>query len=268
VDKNINSLSARLPDGMRAVGIKVDVTAVAGGFACLPMSHVDIISTLRRGDGDSVSRIILENVLVLAADQESQRVEGKNAMPANTVTVALTPADAELVSLASEMGTLRLVLRSYGDNKPAKTEGANGMMIINGRQKKDREEAKEATADEEEKAAELLRDIPDVKKAPEAKVEVPKPKTRTHILTIYNGDQGRRVPFRLDEKGKVITEEITREELDSPPETPKKEEPRAKAPEAPAGEEKKAQEKKPEEKKPEEKQPEARPRSKTGLRRS
>jgi pilus assembly protein CpaB len=264
VDKNINSLSARLPEGMRAVGIKVDMTRIAGGFASLPMSHVDIVSTLRRGDENSVSRIILENVLVLAADQESQRVEGKNAMPANTVTVALAPADAELVNLAAEMGTLSLILRSYGDTKPAKTRGANGLMVMTGRiPKEGRGEGKEGDSDEDEKASDLLRSVPDVKKKAEEKADAPKPepKIRTHILTIYNGDQGRRIPYKLDEKGHVIEEEITRADPEAPTaEAPKKAEPKA--------EDKKPEDKKPEDKKPEDKKPDARPRSKTGLRRS
>ena len=32
------------------------------------------------------------------------------------------------------------------------------------------------------------------------------PKTRTHVLTIYNGDQGRRVPFNLDQSGRVVSD--------------------------------------------------------------
>ena len=67
---------------MRAVGLKVDITSIAGGFASLPLSRVDIVTVLRRGDGDSVSRILLENVLVLAADQETGRPADRNAMPA------------------------------------------------------------------------------------------------------------------------------------------------------------------------------------------
>src|SRR5262249_7256417 len=101
LDKNTNSLQIRLPEGMRAVGLKVDITSIAGGFASLPLSRVDIVTVLRRGDGDSVSRILLENVLVLAADQETGRPADRNAMPASTVTVALTPQDAELVTLAA-----------------------------------------------------------------------------------------------------------------------------------------------------------------------
>jgi pilus assembly protein CpaB len=96
LDKNQNSMAVRLPEGMRAVGLKVDPTSIASGFASLPMSRVDIVTVLRRGDGDSVSRILLENVLVLAADQETGRPADRNALPASVVTVALTPEDAEL----------------------------------------------------------------------------------------------------------------------------------------------------------------------------
>ena len=162
LDKNGNSLASRLPDGMRAVGIKVDPTSSVSGFASLPMSRVDLVTVLRRGDGDSVSRILLENDLVLAADIETGRPADRNALPASVVTVALTPADAELVALAAEMGTLRLILRPTGDGKTSKTKGATAQMVFTGRaHKKDPKRYSEEAA--EEKVASLLRKIPDGK---------------------------------------------------------------------------------------------------------
>jgi len=247
LDKDKNSLGYRLKDGMRAVGIKVDATSIASGFASLPMSRVDIVSVLRRGDGDSVSRVLLENVLVLAADTETGRPPDRNALPASVVTVALTPDDAELVTLAAEMGTLRLLLRPTGDSKPSKSRGATSQMVFKGKglKKNSSKYTEEATA--EERAASLLRNIPDVKegkkekpkeeKPPVARVE---PKTRTHVLTIYNGDQGKRVPFKLDENGQVVTEEITSFDVE-PPAAPDKPAPKAE----PKGEAKKPDEPKP-----------------------
>jgi pilus assembly protein CpaB len=229
IDKNQNSLSARLPKGMRAVGIKVDIQSIAGGFASLPLSHVDIISVLRRGDGDSISQILLEDVLVLAADQETQRPgNGSSAMPANTVTVALNPEDSELVTLAQEMGQLRLVLRAYGDSAPAKTHGATGNMITKGHNDRKKEMIARAEDDQPTgggRGKALLKKVLDVKEkkptevvktAPPPPVKVD-PKTFTHILTIYNGDQGKRHHYTLDEKGKVIDPEITRVEPPAPP---------------------------------------------------
>jgi pilus assembly protein CpaB len=261
IDKNQNTLSARLPKGMRAVGIKVSIEQIASGFASLPMSHVDVISVLRRGDTDSVSQILLEDVLVLAADAETGRGDGKNAMPATTVTLALSPEDAELVTLASEMGSLRLILRAFGDNTPAKTKGVKGDVIVKGstarersrlerayesdptspqakrwlkmvKEVKEQEKAKAAPKETEKPAPTVVVKNPEVKstvgtplvKSPEPVKnpevtpvdEKPEPKTFTHILTIYNGDHGKRHAYKLDENGKVIEPEITKIESETP----------------------------------------------------
>jgi pilus assembly protein CpaB len=223
-DKNKNSLSARLPKGMRAVGLKVNIEQIAGGFASLPMSRVDIISVLRRGDDDSVSQTILENVLVLAADDNTQRAEGKNAMPANTVTVALTPEDAELVALAQEMGSLKLVLRADGDSDVVRTRGVEGssirkkrLLAKRGSGPKDDDPPSTSGSPLVDKVQNLIlknKGKPTVAEEPKAR---PEPKTQTHILTIYNGDQGRRYPFKLDRDGKLVNEEITATEPEAEP---------------------------------------------------
>jgi pilus assembly protein CpaB len=252
LDKDKNSLGYRLKDGMRAVGIKVDATSIASGFASLPMSRVDVVSVLRRGDGDSVSRVLLENVLVLAADTETGRPPDRTAIPASVATVALTPDDAELVTLAAEMGTLRLLLRPTGDSNPSKTRGATSQVVFKGKGLK-KNSSKYTEEAPEERAASLLRNIPDVKKEkPSAKTEEKskpeekspavriEPKTRTHVLTIYNGDQGKRIPFKLDEHGQVVNEEITSFDLE-PPAAPVKPAPKVE----PKGEAKKPDEPKP-----------------------
>src|SRR5262249_11711139 len=106
----------RLPPGYRALGIRVNASAIAGGFASLPLSRVDIISTVKRGsDKDSFSRVLLENVLVLAADSQTNRSDSGQAMLATVVTVALKPEDLVKVELAKELGPLSLALRKYGD---------------------------------------------------------------------------------------------------------------------------------------------------------
>ena len=48
----IKGVSAHLPQGFRAVGTRVNMESIAGGFASLPLSRVDVIHTVRRG-GDN-----------------------------------------------------------------------------------------------------------------------------------------------------------------------------------------------------------------------
>src|SRR5882724_7568696 len=92
--KDPQSFAVNLPEGYRAVGQRVNPDSIAGGLASLPHSRVDVIQTVRRGDDkSSYAQVILENVLVLAADAKTTRDAGDNAMPAADVTFALSPED-------------------------------------------------------------------------------------------------------------------------------------------------------------------------------
>lgn len=117
LDENNPGVPYQLPQGHQAVGIRVSSETIAGGLASLPHSKVNIISTVRRGDDSkSYARILLENVLVLAADGSTKIIENGQPMPANVVTVALKPEDVLKLELAKTMGTISLALRKYNDN--------------------------------------------------------------------------------------------------------------------------------------------------------
>jgi len=125
-------LAIVVPEGRRAVTISVDV---ASGVADLirPGNTVDVICTMEE-QGKSVT--VLQNVLVLACKQDilgSQKVTAPSAAagsPTNlgdttavapedipaSVTIAVTPAEAQVLALASVKGTLRLSLRGLNDN--------------------------------------------------------------------------------------------------------------------------------------------------------
>ena len=115
-DKDTYGMPFVLSEGYRAIGVRVNAESVASGFASLPLSRVDIINTVRRGDDKSTySQVILENVLVLAADTEMRRDESGKPQPAQVVTLALKPEEALKVTLGREMGTLSLMLRKIND---------------------------------------------------------------------------------------------------------------------------------------------------------
>lgn len=113
---NSLGLDTQLPDGHQAIGIRVNPETIAGGFASLPNSKVNIISTVKRSsDRESYAKILLENVLVLAADDKMRVGEDGRAMPANVVTVALKPEDVLKLELAKTQGMISLALRKLGD---------------------------------------------------------------------------------------------------------------------------------------------------------
>ncbi|WP_019903206.1 Flp pilus assembly protein CpaB [Methylobacterium sp. 77] len=116
-------MAAILPSGMRAVAIVTDTrgSSSAGGFI-LPNDHVDIIRTYRdedasrSGAGDvQISETLLTDIRVLAVGQIVQERNGTNVVTGETATLALTPAQAEVITLAQKVGQLSLSLRSLVD---------------------------------------------------------------------------------------------------------------------------------------------------------
>jgi pilus assembly protein CpaB len=186
-------LSARIQKGMRAHSIKVSVDSVAGGFI-LPGNRVDIVSVVRRSEAETFSKIILQNILVLGVDQNATRPEDKQNIVASTVTVEVKPEQSEKLSLANEQGTLRLILRAYGDDERVTTAGATPKGIQRGTEMNGESDVPDATPRTAALAPTKLPDIPaappvvqTVKvedKKPEPKPEPPK----KHVQVVYNGE--------------------------------------------------------------------------------
>jgi len=114
-------LSAVVPEGKRAMTVRVNDVVGVAGFA-LPGTYVDVMVNTQdergqRGDRDhSISKIVLERILVLAVAQEADRDSTKPKV-VNAVTLEVTPKDAEMLDLARSVGTLSLVLRNQTDPK-------------------------------------------------------------------------------------------------------------------------------------------------------
>jgi pilus assembly protein CpaB len=107
-----------IPEGHFAMGLRVNLEGTASGFATLPKSRVNIIQTVRGDQNAAYAQLLLENVLVLAADLKLN-ADGELASPAQVVTFALTNEDVLKVNLAKELGILSLALRNFDDrSKP------------------------------------------------------------------------------------------------------------------------------------------------------
>ena len=120
-----------IPEGYRAMAVAVNDVAGVAGFV-LPNSTVDVIvTTTPPSGGERISKIVLENLRVLAVGQKMEEKEGK-AVQVPTVTVSITPEEAERLALASNVGTLQLLLRGAKDNAPASTRGASIPNLLSG----------------------------------------------------------------------------------------------------------------------------------------
>jgi Flp pilus assembly protein CpaB len=122
VDKNKLGMEALLQQGTRGLAISVNVASAVAGFI-QPGSKVDIVHNIRSGS-NSEAKMVLENVLVRAVDQQPVRPEDKAAMIPTTVTLQLTPEQSLKLCAYKDSGNLTLLLRPIGDD--TKVDGGKG----------------------------------------------------------------------------------------------------------------------------------------------
>ncbi|CAN7427124.1 Flp pilus assembly protein CpaB [Paraburkholderia hospita] len=125
-------LSAVIGAGNRAITVRVNDVVGVAGFA-LPGNYVDVIvNTQEPGKSDaqqSISKIVLEKILVLAVAQQVSRDDTQPKV-VNAVTLEVTPDQAEKLDLARSVGTLSLVLRNQVDKKTTDTGGATKTTLL------------------------------------------------------------------------------------------------------------------------------------------
>ena len=122
-------LAGDIKRSMRALSISVSGAASVSGMVN-PNDHVDVIATFSvpranatvPGQTDLVTSTILQNVLVLATGKETAKTQVQrgygvnNSGGYNTVTLEVTPREAEMLVFAEQMkGRLALSLRSRSD---------------------------------------------------------------------------------------------------------------------------------------------------------
>ena len=124
-DSSSRVMSALLPAGKRAVATEISVSTGAGGFI-LPNDRVDIIM-VRRQNGNFMTENVLDNIRVLAIDQQIQeQQDGSKAVIGTTATLELTPDQAKIISVAQQMAErLTLALRSAADAQDPDTRAAS-----------------------------------------------------------------------------------------------------------------------------------------------
>lgn len=112
-----------IPVGMRAVTVRVTEVVGVAGFV-LPGMRVDVLVTGRPPDSnDTVTTTVLQNIVVLSAGQTYQPDARGQAINASTVTLLVSPEQAELLTLAGNEGRIQLVLRNGSDHGIEKTTG-------------------------------------------------------------------------------------------------------------------------------------------------
>jgi pilus assembly protein CpaB len=130
-------LAAVLTPGYRAVTVPVTPASSVAGFV-FPGDHVDVLVTFtitdpKMGKDDTENRdhkaseTVLTDVRVLALDQRADD-QNKDVTVAKTATLEVTPKQAEIIAVVSDIGKLSLSLRSLGreEAEVAAESGAEG----------------------------------------------------------------------------------------------------------------------------------------------
>jgi pilus assembly protein CpaB len=113
------SIAALLPDGMRALTVRInDVSGVAGFVK--PNDTVDVLITRSpiggNGEGAQVTDVLLQNVRVIAMGTDAVGADGKPS-PTNSTTLEVNPLDAQKLVLGQQLGSLSLALRKPGEEQ-------------------------------------------------------------------------------------------------------------------------------------------------------
>jgi pilus assembly protein CpaB len=111
-------LHAVIAPDHRAVSVKVDSVIGVAGFVA-PGSRVDVLATLRRVDRQKslpYSKVILQDVGVLAIDQQLEEAQNGDPEPVSVVTLEVAPGQAQKLIYAAHEGRLHLALRTPGDD--------------------------------------------------------------------------------------------------------------------------------------------------------
>lgn len=129
------SVTNQIPRGFRVVAVKVDDVS---GTASLvrPGDRVDVLVHLARNPSKGIdvtsTRTLLQDIKVFAVDQtvELEPDENSGTRSAKTVSLLVTPDQAEVTMLASELGKVRLVMRGLADDTVASVDGKTPMQLF------------------------------------------------------------------------------------------------------------------------------------------
>jgi pilus assembly protein CpaB len=127
-------LSAVIPEGYRAMTVKVDDVVGVNGFV-MPGSYVDVVAVILpvAQTAGPISKTVLQNIKVLASGPKIDSPQDqRQPSEVKAVTLQVTPTEAEKLVLAANEGKLQLVMRNYTDQEDSQTPGANKASLLNG----------------------------------------------------------------------------------------------------------------------------------------
>jgi len=111
-------LAYSITPGMRAISMGVNEISDVAGFV-LPGKYVDVLLTAKDDSGRPTSKILLNRILVLAVAQDRLATDEAKPKLASSVTLELTPSQANQLDEGRSLGTLSLTLRNQSESNAA-----------------------------------------------------------------------------------------------------------------------------------------------------
>ena len=115
----------------RAMSVKVDKVIGVSGFIN-PGHFVDVLVSIKKPGKQAgyITKIILENILVLSSGTQLQEGAEKDSKGVDVITLEVTPKEAEKLALALNQGKIQLALRNYSDTEDELTRGATVSTLL------------------------------------------------------------------------------------------------------------------------------------------
>ena len=120
-----SGMQAMIPKGMRAFAVEASEGSAAAGLIT-PGSFVDVIATLRKGDQPISMAVVQKAKVQFVSRSKAMRSSSSSANaspgspdslgPIKSVTLLVTPKQANSLELAQNQGKLKLVLRGNADD--------------------------------------------------------------------------------------------------------------------------------------------------------
>lgn len=131
-DGSAAGLPSLIEEKRRALSVKVDQVIGVAGFVA-PGTRVDVLATVRRVDREDAlpyTKVILQDIPVLAIDQQLEEADSGEPETVNVVTLQVTPEEAERLIYSAHEGRLQLALRNPTDRGAAKTKSAGVREVL------------------------------------------------------------------------------------------------------------------------------------------
>ena len=130
-----NAVVEGIPEGMRAITVRVDAESAVEGWA-RSGNYVDVI--VIRAAADSAlgleAKVIAEKVRILSAERSASPIDASSTAPKapTTVTLLVSQEDALKVKTAANIGKLTFALRGAADQSPTTAVAMNQKQLLSG----------------------------------------------------------------------------------------------------------------------------------------